>query len=119
LRKCALGHAQDHATKEAILAKEIGWRKKIEMSHLGRDDAGADQEDDRTSGKRTLTRVTIADKGETGGLVGKQADLRFQYGQENACFIDDDGLAIRWARVAKTKGRLPVEIPVSRSDHGR
>ena len=43
---------------------------------------------------RTLIRVTVADdEGETAGLVerlmGKKPELRFQYIQENARFVED------------------------------
>ena len=45
-------------------------------------------------GSRTLIKVTIAeDEGETGELVerlmGKKPELRFQYIQENARFVED------------------------------
>jgi topoisomerase-4 subunit B len=45
-------------------------------------------------GSRTLIKVTIAeDEGETGELVerlmGKRPELRFQYIQENARFVED------------------------------
>jgi topoisomerase-4 subunit B len=48
---------------------------------------------------RTLIKVTIAeDEGETGELVerlmGKKPELRFQYIQENARFVDDDELDV-------------------------
>ena len=48
---------------------------------------------------RTLIQVTIAeDEGETGDLVerlmGKKPELRFQYIQENARFVDEDELDV-------------------------
>ena len=48
---------------------------------------------------RTLIRVTIAeDEGETGELVerlmGKRPELRFQYIQENARFVDEEELDV-------------------------
>ena len=48
---------------------------------------------------RRLIRVTVAeDEGETAGLVerlmGKRPELRFQYIQENARFVDDDELDV-------------------------
>ena len=51
--------------------------------------------------RRTLIRVTVAedeDAGETAGLVerlmGKKPELRFQYIQENAKFVDEDELDV-------------------------
>ena len=53
---------------------------------------------------RTLIRVTVAeDEGETAGLVerlmGKRPELRFQYIQENARFVED-WTSDRTARIA-------------------
>jgi topoisomerase-4 subunit B len=49
--------------------------------------------------RRTLIKVTITeDEGETGNLVerlmGKKPELRFQYIQENARFVDEGGLDV-------------------------
>ena len=52
---------------------------------------------------RTLIRVTIAeDEGETGDLVerlmGKRPELRFQYIQENARFVERRAGRVIWGR---------------------
>ena len=63
---------------------------------------------------RTLIKVTIAeDEGETGELVerlmGKKPELRFQYIQENARFVEDSGRLSR--RKSRPDGRGPPLRP--------
>ena len=95
-------YARDDAAKEALLAKGIGGRGKIEVSRfkgLGEMMPAQLKETTMDPGKRTLIRVTVADdEGETGGLVerlmGKKPELRFQYIQENARFVDEDELDV-------------------------
>ena len=85
------------AEKERLLAKGLGGSGKIEVSAVqgpGRDDAGQLKDTTMNPASRPLIRVTVAeDEGETGGLVerlmGKKPELRFQYIQENARFVED------------------------------
>ena len=95
-------YARDDARKQALLAKGLGGRGKIEVSRfkgLGEMMPAQLKETTMSPATRTLIRVTIADdEGETGGLVerlmGKKPELRFQYIQENARFVDDDELDV-------------------------
>jgi topoisomerase-4 subunit B len=76
----------------------LGGRGKIEMSRfkgLGEMDAKDLKETTMDPSKRTLIRVGLDEDapGETSGLVerlmGKKPELRFQYIQENARFVED------------------------------
>jgi topoisomerase-4 subunit B len=96
-------YARDDAEKEALLARGLGGRGKIEVSRfkgLGEMMPAQLKETTMSPASRTLIRVTIADddEGETGGLVerlmGKKPELRFQYIQENARFVDDEELDV-------------------------
>ncbi len=90
-------YVQTDAEKDAALAKGIGGRGKIEVSRfkgLGEMMPAQLKETTMDPGKRTLIRVTVTeDEGETAGLVerlmGKKPELRFQYIQENARFVED------------------------------
>ena len=87
----------DDAAKDAALAKGLGGRGKVEVSRfkgLGEMMPAQLKETTMSPATRTLIRVTIADdEGETGSLVerlmGKKPELRFQYIQENARFVED------------------------------
>ena len=90
-------YVQTDAEKDALLARGLGGRGKVEVSRfkgLG-EMMPAQLKDTTMSPKtRTLIRVTVADdEGETAGLVerlmGKKPELRFQYIQENARFVED------------------------------
>jgi topoisomerase-4 subunit B len=95
-------YVRDDAAKEAALAAGIGGRGKIEVSRfkgLGEMMPAQLKETTMDPAKRTLIKVTIAeDEGETGDLVerlmGKKPELRFQYIQENARFVDEDELDV-------------------------
>ena len=95
-------YVRDDAAKEALLAKGLGGRGKIEVSRfkgLGEMMPAQLKETTMDPAKRTLSRVTLSDDaGETGGLVerlmGKKPELRFQYIQENARFVDDAELDV-------------------------
>jgi topoisomerase-4 subunit B len=95
-------YARDDAGKEALLAKGLGGRGKIEVSRfkgLGEMMPAQLKETTMSPASRTLIRVTIADdEGETSGLVerlmGKKPELRFQYIQENARFVDEEELDV-------------------------
>jgi len=91
-------YAHDDAEKDALLAKGLGGRGKIDISRfkgLGEMDAKDLKETTMDPTKRTLIKVTVDEDapGETGGLVerlmGKKPELRFQYIQENARFVED------------------------------
>jgi len=91
-------YAHDDAEKDALLAKGLGGRGKIDISRfkgLGEMDAKDLKETTMDPSKRTLIKVTVDEDapGETGGLVerlmGKKPELRFQYIQENARFVED------------------------------
>ena len=85
------------AEKERLLARGLGGRGKVEVSRfkgLGEMMPAQLKATTMDPATRTLIRVTVAeDEGETAGLVerlmGKRPELRFQYIQENARFVED------------------------------
>ncbi|MEN0079758.1 MAG: toprim domain-containing protein, partial [Pseudomonadota bacterium] len=88
----------DEAERDAWLAKGIGGKGKIDVSRfkgLGEMDAKDLKETTMDPGSRKLIRVTVDEDepGETGDLVdrlmGKKPELRFQYIQENARFVEE------------------------------
>ncbi|WBU57995.1 DNA topoisomerase IV subunit B [Paracoccus sediminicola] len=96
-------YVADEAEKEAMMAKGLGGRGKIDVQRfkgLGEMDAKDLKETTMNPRTRKLIRVSIDDDaaGETGDLVerlmGKKPELRFQYIQENARFVEDDGLDV-------------------------
>ncbi|MBO9465597.1 DNA topoisomerase IV subunit B [Tropicibacter sp. R15_0] len=91
-------YVPDDATKDAALAKGLGGKGKIDVQRfkgLGEMDAKDLKETTMDPDTRTLIRVTIDEDepGETGDLVerlmGKKPELRFQYIQENAKFVEE------------------------------
>jgi topoisomerase-4 subunit B len=91
-------YVADDAEKERMLAKGLGGRGKIDVQRfkgLGEMDAKDLKDTTMNPLTRTLIRVTIVedDPGETGDLVerlmGKKPELRFQYIQENARFVEE------------------------------
>jgi len=91
-------YVADDAAKELMLAKGLGGRGKIDVQRfkgLGEMDAKDLKDTTMNPLTRTLIRVTIVeeDPGETGDLVerlmGKKPELRFQYIQENARFVEE------------------------------
>ena len=95
-------YVQTDAEKDAAMAKGIGGRGKVEVSRfkgLGEMMPAQLKETTMSAASRTLIRVTVTeDEGETAGLVerlmGKRPELRFQYIQENARFVDEGGLDV-------------------------
>ncbi|MFQ5621929.1 MAG: DNA topoisomerase IV subunit B [Paracoccaceae bacterium] len=90
-------YASDEAEKDRLLADGLGGRGKIEVSRfkgLGEMNPGQLKETTMNPATRTLIRVSVDDDepGETGTLVerlmGKKPELRFQYIQENARFVE-------------------------------
>ncbi|MEL7282232.1 MAG: DNA topoisomerase IV subunit B [Pseudomonadota bacterium] len=88
----------DEAERDAHLEKGLGGKGKIDVSRfkgLGEMDAKDLKETTMDPGTRKLIRVTIDEDepGETGDLVerlmGKKPELRFQYIQENARFVEE------------------------------
>jgi topoisomerase IV subunit B len=88
----------DEAEKDAWLAKGLGGKGKIDVSRfkgLGEMDAKDLKDTTMNPATRKLIRVSIDDEvpGETSDLVerlmGKKPELRFQYIQENARFVED------------------------------
>ncbi|MFA7432143.1 MAG: DNA topoisomerase IV subunit B [Gemmobacter sp.] len=88
----------DDAEKEAWLAKGLGGKGKIDVSRfkgLGEMDAKDLKDTTMNPETRKLIRVSIHDEvpGETGDLVerlmGKRPEMRFQFIQENARFVED------------------------------
>ncbi|SFE94509.1 DNA topoisomerase IV subunit B [Roseivivax sediminis] len=86
------------AEKEEWLAKGLGGKGKVETQRfkgLGEMDAKDLKETTMDPATRTLIRVTIDEDvaGETSDLVerlmGKKPELRFQYIQENARFVEE------------------------------
>ncbi len=91
-------YALDEAERDLWLAKGLGGKGKIEVSRfkgLGEMDAKDLKETTMDPASRKLIRVTIDEDepGETGDLVerlmGKKPELRFQYIQENARFVEE------------------------------
>jgi topoisomerase-4 subunit B len=87
----------DEVERDEWLAKGLGGKGKIDVSRfkgLGEMDAKDLKETTMDPDSRMLIRVAVDDEvpGETGDLVerlmGKKPELRFQYIQENARFVD-------------------------------
>jgi len=88
----------DEAEKDEHFAKGLGGRGKIDVSRfkgLGEMDAKDLKDTTMNPATRQLIRVSIDEDfpGETNDLVerlmGKKPELRFQYIQENARFVED------------------------------
>jgi len=88
----------DEAERDMWLEKGVGGKGKIDVSRfkgLGEMDAKDLKETTMNVETRKLIRVTIDEDapGETGDLVerlmGKKPELRFQYIQENARFVEE------------------------------
>ncbi|WP_163846714.1 DNA topoisomerase IV subunit B [Pseudooceanicola aestuarii] len=91
-------YAQDEAERDRWLESGLGGRGKIDVSRfkgLGEMDAKDLKVTTMDPDSRKLIRVTIDEDepGETGDLVerlmGKKPELRFQYIQENARFVEE------------------------------
>ncbi|KGJ05038.1 DNA topoisomerase IV subunit B [Paracoccus halophilus] len=91
-------YVADDAEKERMLAKGLGGKGKIDVQRfkgLGEMDAKDLKDTTMNPATRKLIRVSIDDDegGETGDLVerlmGKKPELRFQYIQENAQFVEE------------------------------
>src|SRR6056297_1547411 len=88
----------DETERDAWLEKGLGGKGKIDVSRfkgLGEMDAKDLKETTMDPASRKLIRVSVDDEvpGETGDLVerlmGKKPELRFQYIQENARFVEE------------------------------
>ncbi|MFX0545200.1 DNA gyrase/topoisomerase IV subunit B [Roseovarius sp. S1116L3] len=88
----------DQSERDAWMEKGLGGKGKIDVSRfkgLGEMDAKDLKETTMDAKSRKLIRVTIDEDepGETGDLVerlmGKKPELRFQYIQENARFVEE------------------------------
>ncbi len=91
-------YVSDDAEKEKVLAKGLGGKGKIDVQRfkgLGEMDAKDLKDTTMNPETRKLIRVSIDDEtgGETGDLVerlmGKRPELRFQYIQQNARFVEE------------------------------
>jgi topoisomerase IV subunit B len=91
-------YALDEAERAMWLEKGLGGRGKIDVSRfkgLGEMDAKDLRETTMDPATRKLIRVSVDEDapGETGDLVerlmGKKPELRFQYIQENARFVEE------------------------------
>ena len=91
-------YALDEAEKNALMKKGLGGKGKIEVARfkgLGEMDSKDLKETTMDPATRRLIRIEIDDSipHETGDildrLMGKKPELRFQYIQENARFVDD------------------------------
>ncbi|UYV36011.1 DNA topoisomerase IV subunit B [Rhodobacteraceae bacterium D3-12] len=91
-------YVADDVAKEEVLKNGLGGKGKIDVQRfkgLGEMDAKDLKETTMDPKSRTLIRVTIDEDepGETGDLVerlmGKKPELRFQYIQENARFVEE------------------------------
>lgn len=88
----------DEAERAAMLEKGLGGKGKIDVSRfkgLGEMDAKDLKDTTMNPATRKLIRVSIDDDepGETGDLVerlmGKKPEMRYQYIQENARFVEE------------------------------
>ncbi len=85
------------AEKDRAIARGLGGRARIEVSRfkgLGEMMPAQLKETTMSPATRTLIRVTVTDdEGETAGLVerlmGKRPELRFEFIQKNARFVQD------------------------------
>jgi topoisomerase-4 subunit B len=91
-------YVADDAEKDRMMQKGLGGKGKIDVQRfkgLGEMDAKDLKETTMDPGSRKLIRVSISDDepGETADLVerlmGKKPELRFQYIQENARFVEE------------------------------
>ncbi|WP_373353552.1 DNA topoisomerase IV subunit B [Pseudoroseicyclus sp. CXY001] len=91
-------YCASEAERDAWLAKGLGGKGKIDTSRfkgLGEMDAKDLKETTMDPATRRLIKVSLVDEfpGETGDLVerlmGKKPELRFQYIQENARFVEE------------------------------
>ena len=91
-------YVPDEAAKERVLREGLGGKGKIDVQRfkgLGEMNAKDLKETTMDPATRTLIRVTIDEDepGETGDLVerlmGKKPELRFEYIQENARFVEE------------------------------
>ncbi|MBU3030823.1 DNA topoisomerase IV subunit B [Paracoccus marinaquae] len=91
-------YVADDAEKERMLAKGLGGKGRIDVQRfkgLGEMDAKDLKDTTMNPKTRKLIRVSIDDEdgGETGDLVerlmGKKPELRFEYIQENARFVEE------------------------------
>lgn len=91
-------YVQDDAAKDEALAKGLGGKGKIDVQRfkgLGEMDAKDLKETTMDPTTRKLIRVTVHDDepGDTADLVerlmGKKPELRYQYIQENAQFVEE------------------------------
>ena len=91
-------YVANDAEKEKMLAKGLGGKGKIDVQRfkgLGEMDAKDLKDTTMNPATRKLIRVSIDEDepGETGDLVerlmGKKPELRFQYIQENARFVEE------------------------------
>ncbi len=93
-------YAMDDAEKEHWLEVGLGGRGKIDISRfkgLGEMDAKDLKDTTMNPANRKLIRVTIDENLDEAGdterlverLMGKKPELRFQYIQENARFVEE------------------------------
>ncbi|RLJ58972.1 DNA topoisomerase IV subunit B [Litoreibacter meonggei] len=91
-------YVADDVAKEAAMAKGLGGKGKIDVQRfkgLGEMDAKDLKETTMDPASRVLIRVTVQEDepGETSDLVerlmGKKPELRFEYIQQNAKFVED------------------------------
>ena len=91
-------YVADDAEKNRLMETGLGGKGKIDMQRfkgLGEMDAKDLKETTMDPATRKLIRVTVEEEvaGETGDLVerlmGKKPELRFQYIQENAKFVEE------------------------------
>ncbi|PRY79735.1 topoisomerase-4 subunit B [Yoonia maritima] len=91
-------YVADDAEKDAMMEKGLGGKGKIDVQRfkgLGEMDAKDLKETTMDPATRKLIRVTVHDDepGDTADLVerlmGKKPELRFQYIQENAQFVEE------------------------------
>ena len=91
-------YVSDDAEKDRMMATGLGGKGKIDVQRfkgLGEMDAKDLKDTTMNPLSRKLIRVTITEDtpGETGDLVerlmGKRPEMRFQYIQENAQFVEE------------------------------
>ena len=103
-------YARDEAHKDELMKKEFAGRGKVELSRfkgLGEMPPAQLKETTMSPAKRTLLRVAIAERDDPDPagaqkrsalavehLMGRKPELRFQFIQENARFVQSDELDV-------------------------
>ncbi|KCZ88889.1 DNA topoisomerase IV subunit B [Hyphomonas johnsonii] len=100
--KGTIAYAMDEAQRQEVLAKHFKPNQKVDMTRfkgLGEMNPAQLKETTMNPATRTLARITLPDSLDEltelkpgdliNTLMGKKAELRFRFIQDNAAFVDD------------------------------